>query len=159
MNNRQVVKLKNSDIKDVDFRKLNNRGENFITESGVYRLVGRSNSLNKKRLLKALGHDDFVIVDRFETSFGKALTEVLEPMNIEVECQKSMFNGRYKIDFYLPKYNLAIEYDEEQHKYRQEEDKFREEEIINELNCKFIRLNYKQTDIYNIGMVMNKIMN
>lgn len=42
MNNKQVVKLKNSDVKDVDFRKLNNAGENFLTESGVYKLIFKS---------------------------------------------------------------------------------------------------------------------
>lgn len=42
MNEKQVIKLKNSDVKDIDFRKLNNRGENFLTESGVYKLIFKS---------------------------------------------------------------------------------------------------------------------
>lgn len=42
MNNKQVVKLTNSDVKDVDIRKLNNAGENFLTESGVYKLIFKS---------------------------------------------------------------------------------------------------------------------
>ena len=40
---KQVVKLKNSDMQNVQFRKLNNAGENFLTESGVYKLIMRSN--------------------------------------------------------------------------------------------------------------------
>ena len=43
MNKNQVIKLTNSDVKDFDFRKLNNRGENFLTESGVYKLAFKSN--------------------------------------------------------------------------------------------------------------------
>lgn len=43
MNKNQVIKLTNSDVKDIDFRKLNNRGENFLTESGVYKLAFKSN--------------------------------------------------------------------------------------------------------------------
>ena len=43
MNNKQVVKLKNLDVKDVPIRKLNNAGENFLTESGVYKLIFKSN--------------------------------------------------------------------------------------------------------------------
>ena len=39
MNKNQVIKVKNSDIGNTDFRKLNNAGENFLTESGVYKLV------------------------------------------------------------------------------------------------------------------------
>lgn len=39
MNNKQKVKLKNSDVKNCPFRKLNNAGENFLTENGVYRMI------------------------------------------------------------------------------------------------------------------------
>ena len=42
MNNKQVVKLKNLDVKDVPIRKLNNRGENFLTEAGIYKFLFRS---------------------------------------------------------------------------------------------------------------------
>lgn len=43
MNDRQVRKLKNSDVENTDIRKLNNAGENFLTESGVYKLIFKSN--------------------------------------------------------------------------------------------------------------------
>lgn len=39
---KQVVKVKNSDVHSMHFRKLNNAGENFLTESGVYKLVFKS---------------------------------------------------------------------------------------------------------------------
>lgn len=42
MNSKQVIKLKNSDVNNVDIRKLNNAGENFLTESGVYKLIFKS---------------------------------------------------------------------------------------------------------------------
>ena len=35
MNSKQVIKLKNSDIGKTDIRKLNNAGENFLTERCV----------------------------------------------------------------------------------------------------------------------------
>lgn len=41
----QVIKLKNKDISDVgliDFRKLNNAGENFLKEPGLYKLIFKS---------------------------------------------------------------------------------------------------------------------
>ena len=41
-NNNQVVVIKNSDMHDMHFRKLNNRGEKFLTESGVYKLIFKS---------------------------------------------------------------------------------------------------------------------
>ena len=42
MNNNQVIKLTNSEVKNIDFRKLNNRGENLLTENGVYKLIFKS---------------------------------------------------------------------------------------------------------------------
>lgn len=49
MNEKQVVKLTNSDIGESDFRKLNNAGENFLTESGVYKLIFKSNKSNAEK--------------------------------------------------------------------------------------------------------------
>lgn len=42
MSNKQVIKLKNSNVTNCHFRKLHNTGENFLTESGVYKLIFKS---------------------------------------------------------------------------------------------------------------------
>lgn len=42
MTDNQVVRVKNSDVTKSNIRKLNNAGENFLTESGVYKLVFKS---------------------------------------------------------------------------------------------------------------------
>lgn len=49
MNSTQVIKVTNSKVKDIDFRKLHNTGENFLTESGVYKLVFKSNKPNAEK--------------------------------------------------------------------------------------------------------------
>lgn len=46
MNKKQVIKVTNSKVKNIDFRKLHNTGENFLTESGVYKLVFKSHKPN-----------------------------------------------------------------------------------------------------------------
>lgn len=46
MSDKQAVKVKNSDVRDKDIRKLNNAGEKFLTESGVYKLVFKSHKPN-----------------------------------------------------------------------------------------------------------------
>lgn len=46
MNEKQVIKVKNSDVTNSNFRKLNNAGENFLTEGGVYKLVFKSRKPN-----------------------------------------------------------------------------------------------------------------
>lgn len=42
MNENQAIILTNSDVLKKDFRRLNNRGEKFLTESGVYKLIFKS---------------------------------------------------------------------------------------------------------------------
>lgn len=43
MRSKQAILLKNSDVQEKDFRKLNNAGEKFLTESGVFKLIFKSN--------------------------------------------------------------------------------------------------------------------
>lgn len=49
MNEKQVIKLTNSKIGNTDFRKLHNTGENFLTESGVYKLIFKSHKEEAER--------------------------------------------------------------------------------------------------------------
>ena len=49
MNNKQVIKLRNLDVDNTDIRKLNNAGENFLTESGVYKLIFKSRKEEAER--------------------------------------------------------------------------------------------------------------
>lgn len=46
MNDNQVIRLTNSAVSKTDIRNLNNAGENFLTESGVYKLVFKSRKPN-----------------------------------------------------------------------------------------------------------------
>lgn len=43
---KQSIKLTNSDMHSMHFRKLNNAGERFLTESGVYKLIFKSRKKN-----------------------------------------------------------------------------------------------------------------
>ena len=49
MNSKQAILLKNSDVQDKDIRKLNNAGEKFLTESGVYKLIFKSRKEEAER--------------------------------------------------------------------------------------------------------------
>ncbi|HBI7133065.1 TPA: Rha family transcriptional regulator [Clostridium perfringens] len=133
-----------------------------ITLDGIDLMVQNSRKTNKiKTLVNYLNENGYysknvICVNRFELSFGQALIETLKPLNIKIETQKPTL-GKYRIDFYLPEYRLAIEYDEKEHKYNVEEDLKRQIEIEKELNCKFIRLDYKNNDNYNVGIVLKEL--
>ena len=49
MNERQAIVLTNSKVLNRDIRKLANRGEKFITESGVYKLIFKSKKKEAER--------------------------------------------------------------------------------------------------------------
>lgn len=49
MNGNQAIKLKNSDVLDMDIRKLNNAGEKFLKEAGVYKLAFKSHKESAER--------------------------------------------------------------------------------------------------------------
>lgn len=125
-----------------------------------YNHCKRSTIENKLKLKNIL--DEVIIIDnRKEEEFGYKLLNTLKPLNISIETQKTMEGNNYRIDFYLPEFNLAIEYDEEHHFQEDNivKDKQREEEIKKILHCEFIRLNCKNDDNYNIGLILKKIFN
>lgn len=79
MNEKQVVKIKNSDVSKVDIRKLNNAGENFLTESGVYKLVFKSHKPNAEAFTDWIA-DEVLPTLRKTGSYGtpKSPLELLE---------------------------------------------------------------------------------
>lgn len=94
---KQVVKVKNSDVHNMHFRKLNNAGENFLTESGVYKLVFKSHKPNAEKFtdwiadevlpaLRQTGHYEM----QKQRSTKKAYTESLSAVNNAVKILTPM---------------------------------------------------------------------
>lgn len=95
---------------------------------------------------------------RKEIIFIKELENALKNFNIKGIKQYKILN--YRIDYYIPKLNIAIEYDEDNHNnYTYEQHEGRQEEIEKELHCKFIRVSDKNNLGYNIGYVIKEIFN
>lgn len=74
--------------------------------------------------------------ERKETRFGDLLRSAFPLVKIDVQHAV----GRYRIDFYMPEHDLAIEYDEEFHKSQQEADRDRGGYIATLIHCDFIRV-------------------
>lgn len=74
MNDKQVIKLTNSKIGRADFRELHNTGENFLTESGVYKLIFKSRKEEAERF------QDWV-TDEVLPSIRKNGAYALNPIN------------------------------------------------------------------------------
>lgn len=153
---RYTYKSYNGGSKTVACYKLN--------KNSIKALLDMTKSTDKvplQEIYESLGGDysETICIDRFETTFFNKLMEILNVLEIEIELQKPILS--YKLDGYIKKYNLAIEYDEEQHfvEPQKSEDKIRQAGIKKELNCKFIRLDYRNTDAHNVGMVIKEIKN
>lgn len=163
MDENQVIKLTNSKVKDVDFRKLHNTGENFLTESGVIELISKCNKVTRKKkdkLLRVLFPNKEVVgvTSRKEIEFIDQLEETLKPFNL-IGIRQYKINS-YKIDYYIPSLNLAIEYDENDHKsYSYEAHEGRQKEIEDTLKCRFIRVTDDNTNNFNIGLVLKEMFN
>ena len=60
--------------------------------------------------------------------------------HLKMLFEYSVFNGRFRIDLFIPAINFAIEIDEPHHDNQLEIDAFRQHEIEQELNCRFFRI-------------------
>lgn len=96
-NEKQIVKLTNSKLQNMHFRKLHNTGENFLTESGVYKLVFKSHKPNAEKftdwiadeVLPALRQTGSYEMQKQRTT-KKAHTESLSAVNNAVKILTPM---------------------------------------------------------------------
>lgn len=86
MNEKQVIKLTNLDVKEIDIRKLNNAGENFLTESGVYKLIFKSKKKEAEKFQDWV--TDEVLPQIRKTGFYQSEAKVVEGLNSMVENLK-----------------------------------------------------------------------
>lgn len=79
MNNKQALTIKNSDVRNLDIRKLNNRGEKFLTKSGVYKLIFKSRKPEAERFQDWVTDD---ILPQIELTGGYVPIEEDEPNEV-----------------------------------------------------------------------------
>lgn len=95
---------------------------------------------------------------RKEITFFDKLLKVSEGIGFNIERQYRVLS--YKLDGYILNYNIAIEYDEESShkKYTYEDEEGRQSKIEKELGCKFIRVSDKNSDEFNIGLIIKELI-
>jgi very-short-patch-repair endonuclease len=95
-------------------------------------------------LLKSVGYQSDIKVrvnTRLELSFKEILFSAISWKTLIITQYYVKVNShKYFIDFYLPDYHLAIEYDEKDHSSQLVSDELRQAEIESYLGCKFIRV-------------------
>ena len=164
MNSNQVIKLTNSDLEGVDFRKLNNTGENFLTERGLSILISKTNKISsseKQSIIESFRSNGYnlnlIALSRDEIEFLDLLESVLKPFNYN--CVRQYKCKNYKIDLYIEDLKVAVEYDENNHSnYSYESQEGRQKEIEEDLGCRFIRISDKNSHVHNVGLVMKQLL-
>ena len=151
--------LKNAEIIGVD-----HDGQTYINIEDIRKMISLCHTENKIKFIEWLKSNGFITqtevfnTTRKEINFLNKLEQALKPFNITGIRQYNVLN--YKIDYYIPNLNIAIEYDENRHSnYTYEQHELRQQEIEKELNCEFIRVTDFETNEYNIGLVIKEIFN
>ena len=163
-----VLLDKNSPLEQVvsfNYKELGQRGGYVINETGLLKLITYNETITKKQkedsinFFKKFGMlNDVTLHSRKEIEFIDKLERALLAFNVTGKKQHNILD--YKIDYYIPSLNVAIEYDENGHKnYTYEAHELRQELIQKELGCRFIRVTDEKNDEFNIGLVIKELFN
>ena len=125
-----------------------------INKRGLYNLITKSNTIDIKTKESILSKFNFNYIpyDRKEISFRRCLSDFLDALGIDFIHQFRV--DKYRVDFYIPLYRIAIEYDEHDHRrYDREKETKRQKYIEEKLGCRFIRLSDSKSNSYNLGVI------
>lgn len=168
-----------SNIQNITLEKSSKYKDVLKTSDVVLNITNRGIILLNKRTLAYIGlilKDSRVAREyRKELGLPSPVHERKEIIFIE-ELEKSLLGFgeikgvkqynvlNYRVDYFIPLYNVVIEYDENDHKnYTYEQQEGRQKEIEGELArtfdypCKFIRVSDKNSNSYNIGLIFKEL--
>lgn len=149
----------NYSYNEKQLRKVKTNGgpqnKTFLTFDGLKRLIKSSRTAKVISLARDLGFD---ITTLFQSPIESDTLNSIKTSFKQEEMIHQYSVKNYRIDLYFPKYKLAIECDEIQHKRAKnlEKDIIRQNTIEEILECKFIRFSPYDKD-FNIFEVINKI--
>jgi phage antirepressor YoqD-like protein len=99
MNDNQVKKFRNSDVDNGDIRKLNNAGENFLTESGVFKMIFRSRSPLRDELENFITDEVLPDIRKYGMYMSPStLDNILEDPDLLVELATKYRDAKAKLD-------------------------------------------------------------
>ena len=149
-------------IKNASIKKYIIGGKKFVDIEGLKNFISLCHTENKMEFINWLkqkgyiNHNDVFLSTRKEIVFFDELEESLKHFNLKGIRQYHVLS--YRVDYYIPSLNIAIEYDENDHSgYSYEAHEGRQKEIEQLLGCRFIRVTDNFNIGYNIGYVIKNI--
>lgn len=123
-------------------------------------LTYNSDKAPLQKCYELVGGNNRVIntVNRFEDEFMRDLYEVLDVIGFKLEREVEI--SKYRVDGIIRTLKLIIEYDDSYHFTEKQRnlDKCRDEEIY-KLGYNVLRLDYRNTNAVNVGLVIKEIFN
>lgn len=115
--------------------------------------------LGYQKAYESIGGDPMVmnVMTRHEDLFSDKLHDLMSVLGVELEREYQIL--RFSVDFYLPEYNLVIEYDEPHHELKEHQiaDEERQSSILKHTGAETIRLKSTDNDTINLGKVILKL--
>jgi len=108
-----------------------------------------------ENFLTWLSFTDSSFLYRKELFFSEVLKNTFKDI---LEIKHQYFVKDYIVDFYIPKLNIVIEFDEPHHSQQIEKDKKREDDIIKFLGCEFIRQNSNEPYETTINKIIKQLI-
>lgn len=112
MNSKQAVLIKNSDVLNKDIRKLNNAGEKFLTESGVYKLIFKSKKKEAERFQDWVTDEVLPSIRKTGSYSIDNQVKLLEDKNnkLEEEIQELKEAVNLSIQQFKPSHRTKLQY-------------------------------------------------
>jgi very-short-patch-repair endonuclease len=153
LNYKNINKLIRTDFKYLIKSKTKNGEHNksYITLTLLLKIVNKTRKESSLDICNTLNIN--IHSNKFTCIETDSLKSIIDTFSGERIIKQFKIN-KYYVDLYFKEYNLAIECDENHHNISY--DNNRENEIIDELNCVFIRYKPFEKD-FNIFNVLNKI--
>ncbi|WP_027255692.1 BRO family protein [Planktothrix agardhii] len=155
LNPSDALKRLDEDEKGIETFKTNGGNQRLlcVNEKGLKAIVCKSRKPAAKRLATMLG------IEVFKSSIEADCIGILSSAFQDLNPILQFSVANYRIDLYLSKVNIAIECDENGHKhYSSKQELKRQTDIINLINCTFIRFNPNKQG-FNIGDVIFNVRN
>jgi very-short-patch-repair endonuclease len=126
----------------------------YISLDGLKRLIQNSRKVEANQLATIIGFD---VQKTKYTCVESDITDAIQEVFKGEQIISQFYVGGYFIDLYFPRYNLAIECDEQTHKYKQVKDTNRQQ-MIEQLipDIRFMRFNPHKKD-FNMYVELNRI--
>lgn len=152
----------NQNIINAEISPVIYNGLKYINIQDLRKLISFSNTRNKIKFVEWLKNNKLIkceeifINTKKEIEFFNKLEEVLQPFNYSL--LREIKDDDYRYDGLIKELNLIIEFDENNHLDYDSYKEFKRNQYIKSKNYNLIRIDGRNSPMYNIGLVMKKII-